>query len=157
MDTDSGPKRLHSHIHLLEFKATFQGLCGWQSQITTCSSPMPCVRGPPSSFALSFLAACTPLILPNCRNYTLLYFWKMYISWKIFKSILHQKECAMLTPHLNSVSGEKPSLSVTYKFAMRQEAQHSHSNEQGRDFALKPKQHFKASDRIMWACCAETI
>lgn len=63
----------------------------------------------------------------------------------------------MLAPHLNAVSGEKPSLSVTYAFAMRQEAQHSHSNEQGRDFTLKPKQHFKASEGIVWAWCTGTI
>lgn len=55
----------------------------------------------------------------------------------------------MLAPHLNALSGAKPSLSVTYAFTMRQEAQHSHSNEQRRHFTLKPKQHFKASDGLV--------
>lgn len=47
----------------------------------------------------------------------------------------------MLAPHLNALSGAKSSLSITYAFTMRQEAQHSHSNEQRRDFTPKPKQH----------------
>lgn len=64
MDIDSGPKRLRSHIQLLEFKATFQGLCGRPSQITTCFFPKPCLGGPQSSLAR---------ILPNCRNYTCCY------------------------------------------------------------------------------------
>lgn len=46
----------------------------------------------------------------------------------------------MLAPHLNALSGAEPSLYATYAFTMRQEAQHSHSNEQRRDFTPKPKQ-----------------
>lgn len=99
MDTNSGPRRLHSHIHLLEFKATFQGLCGWQSQITTCSFPKPCLGGPPSSFALSFLVACMALILPNCTNYTPDYIFEKCIWLERYSNpfcIKRNVQCSLL-------------------------------------------------------------